>query len=581
MLKYIILFLFGLFIFSCSEDINHTYNSLSPKILSITRAPSVSGIDIKQQLVIEFSADINIDAAVEGIVESSIFGLAQVDSYILDSTSPIVISDESEVFVDATIAVDSTNLKKIIITPFKYLSPNATYSITVTTDLLDVYGNSLNEDAKLTFTTAADSSNPGGEISFVDSNPKDVAITVDPNSNIAIEFDRFIAPSLNKLFTVSTGGNEVLGTIKQFNSKATFIPSLPLSLSTSYDINMINPPTDLFGNEYDQTSGMNWSFTTGSSEIGNGAYVPNAGSSINIGTGGHLLCYYPLGGGDEDMIAVARDGGVDFYDVSAGTFIKHPFSLSIASAVTEMVFVDGTNLNDAMLISTMSDGIYKIQTDGTNSTVSRYLESEPAIYGIAYGKDGSGVVDRVYAVGPQMGMKIFTVDGSGDMTFDKTVAIDGEPLKVVGYTYSLAALIRKTYVSDYTNGVRVFDENGTSPSLISVNGNIKHIAYANDTLSDKIYAINSIGNIYWIDADTPTTATFETSILSNVNDMNNDINDLYISTIKDGFFFYDLGSISTMYLLKSSGNIVSSINAGGWRISLDSDGTLNIYEQIA
>ena len=577
MLKYILALFFGLFILvsfliiGCSNDV--TAPSSSSKTLSITRAPAADGIDITNLLAIEFSADIDINSIRVG----------EVISFPIDSTTPIQIKNSNENFIEASISLDNNNPKKVLIRPYLYLQPSSTYTIVVTTDLKDIDGNSLSSNAELTFTTSELSLNPGGEISFADINPKGVAIAVDPNSEIAIEFDRFIAPSHDKLFSVSTAGNEVQGTIEQFNAKATFIPSSPLSLSTDYDINMINPPTDLYGNAYNQASGMNWSFTTSATEVGNGAYTPIVASRVKAGTAGYLLCYYPLGGGDQDMIAVAKDGGIDFYYLNAGTFEKQPFSLSIASAVTEMVFVDGPNLNDAMLISTMNDGIYKVQTNGTNSTVSRYLENESGIYGIAYGKDGSGVVDRIYAVGPQMGMKIFTVDGNGDMTFDKTVSINGEPLKVVGYTYSLAALIRKTYVSDYTNGVRVFDENGTFESLVDVNGTIKHIASSNDTIADNIYAINTIGNIYAIDAGSPTTAFFVTSIFSNVNDMNYDLfsSKLYISTTKDGYFNYTpnyMVGADTKILLKSSGNIVSSINAGGWNITLDSDGTLNIYE---
>ena len=565
MLKYILALFFSFFILisflilGCSDGT--VASSSNSKPLSITRAPAAEGVDITNLLAIEFSADIEIGNIIE-----------------IDSTTPIQFKDTNENFIDASISLDSNNSKKVLIRPNLYLQPSSTYTIVVTTDLQDIDGNSLSSNAELTFTTSELSLNPGGQISFVDINPKDVATVVDPSSAIAIEFDRFIAPSNNNLFTVSTGGSEVLGSIEQFNSKATFIPSSPLSLSTVYDINITNPPTDLYGNEYNQASGMNWSFTTSGTEIGNGTFFPIGGSSVNVGTAGYLLCYYPLGGGDQDMIAVAKDSGIDFYYIDAGTFVKQPFSLSIASAVTEMVFVDGTNLNDALLISTMSDGIYKVQTNGTTSTVSRYLESETDIYGIGYAKDGGGAVDRVYAVGPQMGMKIFTVDGSGDMTFDKTVIIDGEPLKVVGYTYNLAGLIRKTYVSDYTNGVRVFDENGTSPSLVTVSGNVKHIAYADTTVGRRIFAVNSIGNIYGIDADTPITATFKKSIFSNVNDIHTYSSpDLYISTLKDGFFIYDSYMGSTFILLKSSGNIVSSIDAGGSKISLDSDGTLNIY----
>ena len=563
MLKYILALFFSFsilvsfLIIGCSDDVA-VFSSSKP--LSITKAPADDIVSIFQTISLEFSDD--LDAST--ITDSS--------AYIMD-----ISGNHVGLHLDI-----GSPANKVVFTPYQYFKPSSAYTLVITTAIKNTAGESLSTDYVYIFTTQADSVDTS-TITLVDINPH--LATADISTEISLEFNKFISPEAQyngpDLLSMTCSESAISGDIEFFNSVVRFKPTVALPAGANCTINLVGIITDMYGNIY--TGPSSWNFTTDATEIGDGGYNLLPDSSIDVGTAGYLLCYYPLGGGDQDMIAVAKDGGIDFYYLNAGTFEKQPFSLSIASAVTEMVFVDGPNLNDAMLISTMNDGIYKVQTNGTNSTVSRYLENESGIYGIAYGKDGSGVVDRIYAVGPQMGMKIFTVDGNGDMTFDKTVSINGEPLKVVGYTYSLAALIRKTYVSDYTNGVRVFDENGTFESLVDVNGTIKHIASSNDTIADNIYAINTIGNIYAIDAGSPTTAFFVTSIFSNVNDMNYDLfsSKLYISTTKDGYFNYTpnyMVGADTKILLKSSGNIVSSINAGGWNITLDSDGTLNIYE---
>jgi hypothetical protein len=314
---------------------------------------------------------------------------------------------------------------------------------------------------------------------------------------------------------------------------------------TIYDVEIIGSPTDMYGNSFNIFSYPGaWGFQTNSTALGAGTWAET--NVTDVGYEGYMVRAVSTGN-DFDYLAVAREGGVDFYDTSTipSQFAKVAYSLPISSKVTDMKYTYSANAgNDNLLISTISDGVYRVTflnitlSSASDFNVTRYLESETGIYGVDFGLDGNNFIDKIYAVGPTMGLKVLNLDTNGSLTTTDSIAIDGSPLRVLSYTYSLAALIRHVYVSDYEHGVWSFDENGTSQVDTNITASVKYIFKVNDTLADLVYGLSAVGNYQYINAQTPGAVTETASTLSSVSDV------LSVSSLSA--FIYGSGALITM-----------------------------------
>ena len=573
MLKFILLLSLSFFIVGCSSDAN-TSDSSNTNTLSITKAPIATGVDITNLLAVEFSNSIDISLAIDSLT-------LQAPSYPIDGSSPIYLVDANGVVVNATLTLDTNNSKKVLIAPNKYLEPSSTYSIVVTTALEDVDGNSLSEDAKLSFTTDDQTANPGGNISFVDINPRDGSTTDVIPTAISLGFSRDVAISELAMFEVKDDvGTLVSGVFTYFNSKVTFIPITPLSVGVTYTINMINRPTDMYGNGYDNASRSSWSFTVDNTLIA--PFILDATLDRGDLTG-HMIRGFANVAGDFPILAVARDGGIDFYYYSNATFTKTA-SLSIASEITDMQhIVNTTNFENNLLISTKSDGIFlvDINVDVNNSYTLRtfnYLQSVGEIYGVGYGDNLTGNVDRIYAVGPDIGMKIFDASNGASSLVEMTpVAISGKPLKVIGYR----GISRHIFVTDYENGLRSFDENGTTPILHdTISKDIKYMDNVTPISTSELKVVSNIGNIYTTDPENLGEPTFEYSINGDIVDEDTDGYYLYIAT-KNGLYTYDPNLTYLSYLPVVDGLKSVTIMPTGEIMILSATGFLYAYSLIS
>ena len=556
------------FFIACSDDTSSSSDTKDVEF-TIVKAPISDStlVSTFQMLSLEFSVPIDPNT------------VAYTSVYIVDS---------SGTSIDSELIIDITNTK-VTIKPFLYLQSATTYSFVVTTDVKSATGLSLSIPYTYVFTTLADSLDPGGQISFVSSNPK-VESTADINTDIKIGFDRFVAPSDNQLIKVSTGGIEVAGSEEYFNSVVTFKPSVPLTTSTEYNISIIGSPTDMYGNSFN-TSSYDGAFGFQTGEVALDSDIWNEDINvIDIGHEGYLIRTVSFTDVEFDYLAVAREGGVDFYDTSTIPFTKVDYSLPISSKITDKKYTWASN-GDNLLISTMSDGVYWVRfsnttlTDSNDFEVVRYLETEMGIYGVDIGLNSSDILDKIYVVGPNMGLKVLNIDENGDLSSTDSIAIDGSPLKVVSYTGGIASPIRHLFVSDYEHGVWSFDENGTSQVDTNITSSANHIFKTNDTLNDLVYSLTAVGNTEYINAVTPADASAGGSMLSYVNDVSSfTLSQSLISMPDKGVVIYnaDYNSLSNENILKpSSGHPVSATMANDSIITiLTKEGKLYIFVPV-
>ncbi len=524
MLKYILLLALGFFIFGCSE--NGVNNSSNSEFMSVSRASAIKGVNITQVLDIEFSSEIDLSSLTNPLQNTASAGLALIG--IDNKLFPIYLKDSKGNVVPVNISQDDTNPNKLIVTPWKYLLADTTYTLVATTALKDVYGRSLIENYELSFTPVSDRSNTGntGSFNVLDSNPNlNTQSGIEVESDISFAFDGRVAYSDIKSpwFRVTDLNNSVtplvVGTYEYINYRVVFTPTVPFILGHTYDVNFTaNSKTDMYGNELNISSAPDRNFTVDTLTPASGYAISTQGA-IDIGHVGTMVRYFTNAYDDSNTstrvqyAAVARSGGVDFYAIYINTSTalastltkKSSLTLNVNSTVTDMQYVDSNN-SQKLLISTLKDGVFMVSTTN-NSTldVTRLLKGEADIYGVGYAKDSNNLLNAIYAVGPTMGLKTFLVDTNGNISSDKNISITGEALKVTNGSDGTNNYI---FVADYKNGVQVYNSDGTFNTTITISGNVKYVGYIPDANSPLVVAINSVGNIYGIDTTSLTSSAY-------------------------------------------------------------------------
>ncbi len=593
MLKYIIISFLLVGMMGCSNDAQENSTN-DAKSLSISRAPTLDKLDIKSVLSVEFSEDMDLSSL------TTLTSIPSVDQGVLDgqaaptyirvssSSYPLYLKDSSGSVVGVTLTIDDANPRKVLITPFKYLSASSSYTLVVTTAVKSASGNSLSEDYTLSFTPADDGSvvNPGTALYFSDSNPQDVS-TPNVLPLVSIEFDSTIAVSDLPMFSVIDGNNtSVSGTFEYFNAKVTFTPTLPLSAGTSYTVTMQNPPTDMFGNAYDTQSPTTWNFTVSGFLLGPSTMT----TSVLVDTGDKsaymVRAFKDNIDGIVDIVAVAREGGIDFYEytnaassAALSPAVVKKASYSITSKINDMVYVDNnSNFHNNLIVATENDGIFIIDIDATGASyvvnAHNYMQTVTGITGVGYGSDLTNI-DRVYAVGPKIGLKVFdSINGSANLLPMPDVSIDGTPLKLTGYNN----VSRYLYISDYDNGLRVYDENGTTSYAPNIMGS-RHLKYVHvvDNSGPNFAAINSIGNIRIAQIGNPSIGTNPYSSYREIRDASQAFTSSIVLAVDTGLYFFNPAS---SYFIPVTGGLISAVNlisSTSDIIGLDNNGVLYAF----
>ncbi|MGD0791905.1 MAG: Ig-like domain-containing protein [Terriglobales bacterium] len=165
-------------------------------------------------------------------------------------------------------------------TPSSALALSTLYTATITTGAIDEYGIALASDFVWTFTTSSEACAPPTVISVTPGNG------VCPSTAVTATFsEAMLASTINTTtFTLTgPGGAPVAGAVTYAASTATFTPSNPLAVSTTYTATITTGAENLNGNAL--ASNFVWTFTTGSS-----ACVPPTVISVAPPDGSSGIC---------------------------------------------------------------------------------------------------------------------------------------------------------------------------------------------------------------------------------------------------------------------------------------------------
>jgi len=156
--------------------------------------------------------------------------------------------------VPGTVALIGEN--QAVFTPNSDLSPNTTYTATVSGTVRDLAGNPIASNYAWTFSTFGVDSTPPA---IVSTNPANAATGVDINARVSVNFSEQVDPT-GSTFTLTQGGAPVAGSVSTVAiSDIAFTPSAPLAPNTLYTAT-ISGAMDAMGNR--QVGVHSWNFTT-------------------------------------------------------------------------------------------------------------------------------------------------------------------------------------------------------------------------------------------------------------------------------------------------------------------------------
>ncbi|MCF7920619.1 MAG: Ig-like domain-containing protein [Candidatus Cloacimonetes bacterium] len=182
-----------------------------------------------------------------------------------DAIDPVSLTSATFFLAHGNIIVPGTithNETIAIFNPEENLMINTIYTVTITTGIQDIAGNSLEEDYVWSFTTSAsDDNEPPIVISTV---PLDQAADVALNSHVTVIFSEHMNPlSITpETFTLLHGTTQISGAVTYMANTAIFIPSVNLLNNTAYMATLTTGIQDISGNNLEEN--YTWDFDTGS-----------------------------------------------------------------------------------------------------------------------------------------------------------------------------------------------------------------------------------------------------------------------------------------------------------------------------
>ena len=186
--------------------------------------------------------------------------------------------------VIGTITHDTTNTI-FTFTPSSALALSTQYTATITTGAIDVYGIALASDFVWTFTTSSEACAPPTVLSVTPGNGVCPSTAVTATFSEAMLASTIISPATTFTLT-GPGTTPVAGAVTYAASTATFTPTNPLAVSTTYTATITTGAEDLNGDAL--ASNFVWTFTTASSACVPPTVVsvapPNGSSGICPGT---------------------------------------------------------------------------------------------------------------------------------------------------------------------------------------------------------------------------------------------------------------------------------------------------------
>lgn len=409
--------------------------------LSVTKTPiNNTPISINQNISLTFSAQINPQT------------LGEYSAYIVD---------ELNQSVPCTLELSGSN--EVLFTPYQYFQPNATYSIVVTTELQDVFQRHLSKNFIYPFTTldeAIDSSaltlraivpSNGNTDALVESN-----IVLDFSKNLSLAAQNSVAGEY--ISVVDDNATQISGSVKVFNSLLIFTPDTTLPYGVGINVTLNKTVSDMYGNEYNLSSGSSWSFQTKTEAMA----VDRNNSGYKIfdtlnGTRSSYVIKTLSDGNTSSKVAVATQDGVDLYKIDYGTYpteprVTHLYRYATASAVKSL-----ESYNDEYLFAALSGGgLLSLKDTGSSLSLIGTLNTTETIYKLKAFPN-----EKLAAVGPEYGFGVYSIALNGALSVQHYQDANNTTYLDVTEATDPYTLESKLYVADYQGGVDIYDENGS------------------------------------------------------------------------------------------------------------------------
>ena len=520
MIKYLLLTILTLLFVACGENSSQSTQervatSSSSKYLSVRRAPTntTSLVARNERINLLFSATLDTNSV---------------------NYSSVYLEDDNNNSVGA-IVESGEDSQSVIITPYSYLLPETLYTVVATTEIKDTQGRSLKEDYRYSFTTAADTTShpsPTLRARKPDINASGVArqtiIALDFNVSLSLEPEESGA-SYIKLS--DSNGTVYDGKIEIFNSILKFTPLAPLPASTTMTVELVKSVQDMYGNVAPNVAP--WSFTTATAD----ALIPNDGYSVlstfNTGATPNLMQEVETNA-SRSIVAISSGKIITLHSVNYTQLPTKPTittlgSLTLGSQITALKSYHPI-ANDPLIyivVGTLSNGLYILKEEnGSLTQLENYPLSE-AVYSVTTGVNIDFMTDKIYAVGPKLGLQIFSAQSvSPYLSFVKDVnrSVVGTALDVVDTIDQNNNNLRNLYIADYDGRVVFLDTNGTYKSALDFNGSVKKILVEkdpNNTTQPRFFSITSLGKAQAFLSDGTVDVNTRMSLLDGVTGISN------------------------------------------------------------
>ncbi len=189
-------------------------------------------------------------------IVSATFSEAMNPSTINAST--FTLTGPSSASVSGVVTYNATT-NTAIFTPSSNLAASTSYTATITTGVKDMFGNALASNDVWTFTTGVATCTGLGAPTVVSVTPADGAC---PNAAVTATFSEAMNASTINATTFTLTGPGAAGTVTYDapDITATYTPSAPLALNTTYTATITTGAQDIFGKPL--ASDFTWTFTT-------------------------------------------------------------------------------------------------------------------------------------------------------------------------------------------------------------------------------------------------------------------------------------------------------------------------------
>ncbi|MDD4888536.1 MAG: Ig-like domain-containing protein [Phycisphaerae bacterium] len=217
-----------------------TPDTLAPTVSSTDPANSATGVALNKKIAATFSE--------------------AMDPLTITTTSFRVSSPGSTPVAGTVTYVGNT----ATFTPASSLTPNTTFTATITTGAKDLAGNALASNFTWTFTTGATPDTTAPTVTSTDPLNGDTGVAL--NKKIAATFSEAMDPLTITAANVTVAAvspvpGPVTGTVAYVGATMTFTPTSPLAATTVFSVTITTGAKDLAGNPL--ASNFVWSFTTG------------------------------------------------------------------------------------------------------------------------------------------------------------------------------------------------------------------------------------------------------------------------------------------------------------------------------